>query len=186
MLIEWYRFGKPKLVGLCVGAVAGLATVTPAAGFIEPWGAMIIGFFAAFICYSCIEIRTKMGWDDALDVWGVHGCGGFFGTVMLGVLASPRVNGAQGGGTLFVTQLVAALFTAVYSMVLTYALLFGIGKVVRLKPTAEEMEQGLDMAIHGETAYPDISEFSPRNNSPRKAKEPVDEKKPEEMTNVAL
>jgi Amt family ammonium transporter len=118
-----------------------------------------------------------------LDVWGVHGCGGFFGTVMLGALASPSVNGAQGGGALFVTQLCAAVFTAVYSMILTYALLFIIGKVVRLKPTAAEMELGLDMAIHGETAYPDISEFSPR--SAKKGKEPVDEKEPEEK-NVAL
>merc|ERR1719171_2363836 len=87
MIIEWVRLGKPKLVGLCVGAVAGLATVTPAAGFIAPWGAFIIGICSAVVCYSCIEIRTKAGWDDALDVWGVHGCGGFFGTVALGVLA---------------------------------------------------------------------------------------------------
>ena len=82
LLIDWVRFGRPKLVGLCIGAIAGLATVTPAAGFIQPWGAGVLGVLAAILCYVCCEVRKSLGIDDALDVWGVHGMGGFIGTAL--------------------------------------------------------------------------------------------------------
>ena len=71
--IDWYRTGKPTLVGVCVGAIAGLATITPCAGFVRPWAAFVIGIFSACFCYACCELKKKKGWDDALDVWGVHG-----------------------------------------------------------------------------------------------------------------
>jgi hypothetical protein len=106
-----------------------------------------------------------MGWDDALDVWGVHGCGGFFGTVMLGALAEGTVNGAHRSGELFLTQLIAAIFTAVYSMIVTFVILRSMQLVVRVKPTEEEMAT-LDISIHGEVAYKiDMSEASPRAGS---------------------
>merc|ERR1740138_90473 len=131
LLIDWFRNGKPGLVGLCVGAIAGLATVTPAAGFIQPWAACILGFVATFFCYGCCELRKKLGMDDALDVWGVHGMGGFLGTVLLGVLADDEDCGKScvNPGTVnrsleqLGKQAVAAVFCAVYSFVVTYVLL---------------------------------------------------------------
>ena len=92
MVIEWKLEGKPSLVGVCVGAIAGLATITPAAGFVKPWAAVVIGTASAIFCYACVYGLTKMGYDDALDVWGVHGMGGFLGTCLLGVLARTRVS----------------------------------------------------------------------------------------------
>ena len=92
MFIEWKLEGKPSLVGVCVGAIAGLATITPAAGFVKPWAAVVIGTASAIFCYACVYGLTKMGYDDALDVWGVHGMGGFLGTCLLGVLARTRVS----------------------------------------------------------------------------------------------
>merc|ERR1719271_1115715 len=166
MAVDWYRFGQPKLVGMCVGAIAGLATVTPAAGFILPWGAFIIGVLSALVCYGCCELKKRMRWDDTLDVWGVHGCGGFLGTVMLGALADEKVNGAHRSGKLFAIQLGFACFTAAYSMIVTAAILFTISKLTRLKPSKDEVEIGLDMALHGETAYNTemLSEWSPRRD----------------------
>ena len=95
MAIEWVFEGKPSLVGVCVGAIAGLATITPAAGFVKPWAAVVIGAAGAIVCYVCVKLVTKLGLDDALDVWGVHGMGGFLGTVLLGALAEHDVNGVS-------------------------------------------------------------------------------------------
>ncbi|CAK9028149.1 unnamed protein product [Durusdinium trenchii] len=137
LIIDWIHRGRPGLVGLCVGSIAGLATVTPAAGFIQPWGAFILGCAAATLCYACCELRKKLGFDDALDVWGVHGMGGFIGTVLLGVLADPEecadvelappscVN--PGTATASMEQLgkqtCAALLAAVYSVLVTLVIL---------------------------------------------------------------
>jgi len=165
MAIDWIRFGQPKLVGMCVGAIAGLATVTPAAGFILPWGAFIIGLLAALVCYGCCELKKRLRWDDTLDVWGVHGCGGFLGTIMIGALADDSVNeGTHRSGKLFGIQLGSASFCVVYSMVVTAAILFTIGKLTRLKPSKDEVAIGLDLAIFGETAYNSemLAEWSPR------------------------
>jgi Amt family ammonium transporter len=167
MGVDWLRFGQPKLVGMCVGAIAGLATVTPAAGFILPWGAFIIGFLAALVCYGCCELKKRMAWDDTLDVWGVHGCGGFLGTVLLGALADKSVNGTHRSWELFAKQLGSACFCAVYSMLVTAAILVTIGKITRLKPSKDEVAIGLDMAIFGETAYNSemVAEWSPRGQN---------------------
>ena len=104
MFIEWKLEGKPSLVGVCVGAIAGLATITPAAGFVKPWAAVVIGTASAIFCYACVYGLTKMGYDDALDVWGVHGMGGFLGTCLLGVLAEHDVNGVSGDWNQFKKQ----------------------------------------------------------------------------------
>jgi len=164
LLIDWVRNGRPGLVGLCVGAIAGLATITPAAGFIQPWGAFILGVIATFFCYACCELRKRLGFDDALDVWGVHGMGGFMGTVLLGVLADPEECGGLEAAPSYcmnpgqVTasieqvgkQLAAALLAAVYSVLVTLVLLKAINVCMPLKPIGTG---GLDLTEHGEMAY---------------------------------
>ncbi|EKX48813.1 ammonium transporter [Guillardia theta CCMP2712] len=93
-IIEWVSTSKPSLVGACVGAIAGLATITPCAGFVRPWAALVIGVVAALFCYGCVKFcRDMMKWDDALDVWAVHGMGGFIGSILLGILADEGVGG---------------------------------------------------------------------------------------------
>jgi Amt family ammonium transporter len=183
LCIDWVRFGRPKLVGLCVGAIAGLATVTPAAGFIQPWGAFVLGICAAVLCYICCEKARWLGFDDALDVWGVHGMGGFIGTVLLGVLADPaECAPAEDSGLTAPTwcvnpgtitrsgeqlgkQLAAAILCASYSMVVTFAMLKGLDLVVPLKPPAEG---SLDLHEHGEQAYSPNKAYTQEIQSPEK------------------
>ena len=150
--IDWIKNGKPSSVGLCVGAVAGLATITPCAGFVRPWGAFVVGVVAAVFCYMCCELKTKMKWDDALDVWGVHGMGGALGSILVGVLADEGVGGVQRSGELFGKQVVAVLLAAFYSYVVTFLILFLLSKCMVIKPTSEEMLD-LDMAFHGEGKF---------------------------------
>jgi Amt family ammonium transporter len=157
LMIEWFRNGKPSLVGLCVGAVAGLATVTPCAGFVAPWGAFVIGLVAAPFCYGCCELKNKFKWDDALDVWGVHGMGGAVGSVLVGVLAEKEVGGVERSGELFGKQIVAVVLAAVYSYAVTILTLLLIGLGMRLKPTAIEIVD-MDYSQHGESAYLDAFE----------------------------
>ena len=151
--IEWIRNGKPSLVGTCVGAIAGLATITPCAGFVRPWAAFVVGILAALFCYACCELKNRAGWDDALDVWGVHGMGGVLGSILVGCLSDPKISGGpEWSGELFGKQIVATLIAAVYSYVVTVVILKLIGLVMRLKPTKEEMAD-IDKAFHGELAY---------------------------------
>jgi Amt family ammonium transporter len=159
MFIEWRRSGKPTVVGFMVGAIAGLATVTPAAGFVSPSSAMLIGVAAGLICYGAVQVRIRMKWDDALDVWGVHGIGGIIGTLLLGVLGSTVMNpgGADGllhgGVDFFVVQLVAVAGTGIYAFIVTYVLLAIINVITPVRVDLEAEESGLDQALHGETAY---------------------------------
>ena len=154
--IDWLRDGKPNLVGLCVGAIAGLATITPAAGFVTPWAAVVIGLLAALFCYTCCEFRKKMKWDDALDVWGVHGMGGVLGSLCIGVFGS--MQGAEASGELFGKQLAAVVLVSVYSFVLSFILLKVINKIpgLHLLPSDEELAVGLDQSFHGEKAYTSV------------------------------
>jgi hypothetical protein len=99
MAVDWYLTGKPQLVGACIGAVGGLATVTPAAGFVRPWAAALIGITCAPFCRGCVGLRGLLGWDDALDVWAVHGMGGIFGSILVGALADSEI-GAVGASAL--------------------------------------------------------------------------------------
>merc|ERR1719327_851972 len=122
IMIEWKLEGQPTLVGACVGAIAGLATVTPAAGFVKPWGALIIGCTSAPFCYGCIKLANRLGLDDALDVWGVHGMGGYLGTLAIGILAHKDVNGVEASLEQFLKQLAAASFTAVYSFIVGFGI----------------------------------------------------------------
>ncbi|HEY3367689.1 MAG TPA: ammonium transporter [Symbiobacteriaceae bacterium] len=157
LFISWIHDKRPSFVGALTGAVAGLATITPAAGYVEPWAAVVIGLLAAGVCYLAVQFRMKLGWDDALDVWGVHGVGGFVGSISVGIFAVTSVNGVGGllSGDLrqFSVQVLAAVLTAAYAFGVTYGSLkvINLFTPVRVTPTAEE--QGLDTVIHGEKAY---------------------------------
>jgi ammonium transporter, Amt family len=155
LLTEWLHLGKPSLVGACIGLVAGLATVTPTAGFIRPWAAFLIGNVAGPFCYGCVELRKVFKWDDALDVWGVHGMGGLLGSILLGALADVGIGGMERSGTFFGKQIAACVFCAVWTFVMSYLLLFLINKVTPVLPTKEQMREGLDVSLHGEYAYDD-------------------------------
>jgi Amt family ammonium transporter len=159
LLIEWITQKKPKFVGLLTGAVAGLVAITPAAGYVSITSSVIIGIVASCVCYLAISWKNKHDLDDALDVWGVHGVGGFFGCLLTGIFATKAWNpaGADGlllGGThFFLIEAFSAIITALYSFLFTYGALWLINKFVRVKVTPEEEEVGLDISLHGEEAY---------------------------------
>ena len=160
LLIEWAYGRQPKFVGLLTGAVAGLATITPAAGYVSLSTSFIYGILSGAICYFAVALKNRLRWDDALDVWGVHGVGGFLGIVALGVFASTawNPNGADGllvGGTgFFLKQLVAAIVCSTWAFVFTYGFLWLISKVTRTTVDPATEERGLDVELHGEEAYP--------------------------------
>ena len=159
LAIEWSQQRKPKFVGLLTGAVAGLATITPAAGYVSLPAAVIIGIAAGLVCYFAVHLKNKMGWDDALDVWGVHGIGGCLGVILLGVFASKAMNsgGADGlmyGGThFFIKQSIAVIIACIYAFVFTYAMLTIINKITKVKVEQSDEDKGLDESLHGEKAY---------------------------------
>ena len=160
LFLEWTLVKKPKFVGLLTGAVAGLATITPAAAFVSTSSAAIIGISAGVICYVAVSLKNRLHWDDALDVWGVHGVGGALGIIMLGLFGSAVVNPAganglfNGGGNFFVKELVAVVISSVYAFIFTYAMLWIINKITTVKTTEAE-ETTLDESLHGESAYED-------------------------------
>jgi len=157
LIIEWIREGKPKFVGLLTGAVAGLATITPAAGFVPIWAAILIGIAAGAVCYIAVHYKNRWGWDDALDVWGVHGMGGLLGTVLLGVFASEAINGQsgliEGNSSFFFKEVVAVAAGAAYAFIFTYVMLIVINFITKVKVSESDEHLGLDEALHGEKAY---------------------------------
>lgn len=159
LLIAWFIEKKPKFIGLLTGAVAGLATITPAAGFVTPTSAAIIGIVAGTVCYFAVSLKNKLKLDDALDVWGVHGVGGFIGIILLGVFADISVNAAGTNGlllgnvTFFLKEIAAVVGTSVYAFGISYGMLWLINKVTPVKVSNQDEENGLDEALHGETAY---------------------------------
>lgn len=157
MAIEWIIHKKPSALGLATGAVAGLAAVTPASGFIGPIGGLCIGMASGGVCFiASTTLKRKFGYDDSLDVFGVHGVGGVVGTLLVAVFAAESFGGNQGNlniGSQFGTQLCAAVATAVYTGLVSYILLKGIDKTLGLRVTAQDENQGLDLALHEETGY---------------------------------
>jgi Amt family ammonium transporter len=139
------------------GAVAGLACVTPAAGYVPPLAALAIGFFAAVACYFAIQFRIRQGWDDALDVWGVHGVGGGLGTILTGVFAVAAINGIRGAvdGSWHQlgVQAVGVAIAAIYAFVVTFGLLKLVNVFTPVRVSPEVEAKGLDHALHGEIAY---------------------------------
>ncbi len=159
VLVEWFHRGKPTTLGAASGAIAGLATVTPAAGFVGPNAAVVIGFIAGFCCYMGVLAKERLGYDDSLDVVGIHGLGGVIGTLCLGIFASKTVNpgGANGllaGNPAFLgTQLFAVLVVAAYAFVVSFVLLKVIDAAIGLRVATEAEIEGLDRSEHSETAY---------------------------------
>jgi Amt family ammonium transporter len=158
LFVEWWNAKKPHFVGLLTGAVAGLATITPAAGYVPIWASVVIGIAAGLVCYYAVQLKNRLRWDDALDVWGVHGVGGLLGIVLLGVFAGTAINpnGAQGlvhgAGAFFGKQLAAGIGCSLYAFAFTYAMLKVIDLITIVR-VGEEAEQGLDEHMHGENAY---------------------------------
>ena len=159
LAIGWISDKKPKFLGLLTGAVAGLVAITPAAGFVSITGAVIIGFLAGSVCYLAVVLKNKLQLDDALDVWGVHGVGGVLGCICTGLLATTVWNpaGADGlffGGTrFFLMETLSVIITAAYAFGFSYAALWLINKVVKVKVDEKEELEGLDESLHGENAY---------------------------------
>jgi Amt family ammonium transporter len=159
MLLAWVFERKPKFLGLLTGAVAGLATITPCAGYVTPTSAAVIGIVAGLVCYFAVNLKNRLKWDDALDVWGVHGVGGALGIVMLGLMASTAVNSAgadglfHGNAVFFWKQVATVAGSSIYAFGFTYVMLWIINKITKVKTSEGEEERGLDDVLHGESAY---------------------------------
>lgn len=159
LMVDWMVSKKPKLLGLLTGAVAGLATITPAAGYVSPTTAVIIGIVSGIVCYYAVALKNKLMLDDALDVWGVHGVGGMLGIILLGVFASLAFNPAgtdgllAGNSSFFFKQLFAVVISSVWAFLFTYFMLWLIDKITPVRVERSEEEMGLDESLHGETAY---------------------------------
>ncbi len=157
--MEKIRQGKATTLGAASGAIAGLATVTPAAGFISANSAIIIGLVAGVICYMAVSLKDKFGYDDSLDVVGIHGLGGFAGTLMLGIFASKAINPGGANGLLygnpgfFATQLFGVVVVLTYAFVVSFVLLKIVDALFGLRVPAEDEVQGIDLSQHSETAY---------------------------------
>jgi Amt family ammonium transporter len=158
MTIEWMFHGKPTLVGVATGAIAGLATITPASGFVGPIGALVIGVLAGAICYKmCGIIKNQWKIDDALDVMAVHGVGGVLGILLTAPLGAVAFGGLglseQTIGNQFITQLIGVIAVALWCLVITWIITLVIKKTIGLRVTDDEETEGLDTSIHGEKGY---------------------------------
>ncbi len=154
MVAEWIHSGKPTALGFATGILAGLVGITPAAGFVTPMAALLIGLIAGIVCYWAVMLKGKLGYDDSLDVFGVHGAGGITGAVLTGVFASVGATGLLlGNSTQLLLQIEGVLITIVYASVCTILIGFVLDKTIGLKVTESEENIGLDKTCHGETAY---------------------------------
>ena len=162
ILLEYLKNGKPSLVGASTGLVAGLVAITPGAGFVSTWSAVIIGLLVSPVCFYAIAIvKHKLGYDDALDAFGCHGVGGIFGGIVTGLFTTPElaldpdnIGLIYGNPRLFLVTIVAIVFTIVWSAGMTFVLIKGISFFMPLRVSDREEAIGLDNTEHGETAYP--------------------------------
>jgi Amt family ammonium transporter len=149
MFAEWISKGKPSVLGIASGAVAGLVAITPASGFVGPTAAVIIGIVAGVVCYiAATSLKHALGYDDSLDAFGVHGIGGIVGALLTGVFASKEISGSDGS---VLTQLWGVGTTVVYGFIVSYVILILIDKTIGLRVTEEQERQGLDISLHGES-----------------------------------
>jgi Amt family ammonium transporter len=160
MTMSWVHKGSPSVLGAAAGAVAGLVAITPASGFVTPMGAILIGLGAGVFCYlAVLWIKGRIGVDDALDVFGVHGVGGMWGALATGLFATTAVNSAGANGLFygnpgqFVSQLIAVVVSVVWSVAWTVVILKVLDATVGLRVRPEEELEGLDASLHGEAAY---------------------------------
>jgi Amt family ammonium transporter len=154
---EWIKQGKPTALGVASGLVAGLVCITPAAGFVGPISAVVMGLVAGLICYGAVMLKGRLGYDDALDAFGIHGVGGALGAVLTGVFAAEvwgGTNGLIGGNSeLFVENVIGVLAAGAYSVVVTFVLLKAIDATIGLRVSKDEESEGLDTNLHGEEGY---------------------------------
>ncbi|MCH1506165.1 ammonium transporter [bacterium] len=160
MVMEWFTVKKPSMLGIATGSIAGLAAITPASGAVGPIGALCIGGTSGFLCWlASTKIKQKFGYDDSLDVFGVHGVGGAVGTILVAVFAAASFGGNADAdysiGSQLTTQLLAALYTAVYTAIVSFIILKLIDATIGLRVNEREESEGLDIADHGETGYND-------------------------------
>jgi Amt family ammonium transporter len=155
--LEWKRFGRPSMVGLVTGVVAGLATVTPASGYVGPIGGLILGTCGSLVCFFAVElVKHRLRVDDSLDVFAVHGVGGILGTLLVSVLAAPALGGvgyAEGMGAQVVIQAVGVAAVCAWSALASFAILWVTRRLTPLRATDAEIEEGLDFTYHGERGY---------------------------------
>jgi Amt family ammonium transporter len=156
MTVEWIRKRKPSAIGIATGSIAGLAAITPAAGYVPPWAALIIGASAGLVCYAAVQLKTRLRYDDVLDVVGVHMVGGFIGVVLTGVFASLAINaaGADGGWAQTGKQAILAIVGLVYPFLATLLVLWITDKFVGLKLSEEQQLDGLDASQLAPTPPP--------------------------------
>ncbi len=163
LLVEWRHRHRPTALGVASGLVAGLVAITPAAGYVAPWAAIVIGFTASVICYGAVLLKGRIGYDDSLDAFGVHGVGGLAGALLTGVFAEKALNASGADGALFgnprqlALQAVACATTGLYAAVVTFGILKAVDALVGLRVTESEEREGLDSSQHGEEAYGDAS-----------------------------
>jgi len=188
MLGEWFRQGKPTVLGAISGAVAGLVGITPAAGFVTPMSALIIGFVAGLACFFMVtEVKKRLGYDDSLDAFGVHGAGGTVGAILTGVFATRAVNAIfkdTGGNALpvglidgnsaqVVNQLIAIAITIGLSLLATFAILKFVDLIIGVRVSGEDELRGLDLSQHSEEAYSMEIDLHPIVHPAHEIPEPV-------------
>ncbi len=164
VLIEWLHHGKPTVLGAATGAVVGLVAITPAAGFVSPISAIIIGLLVSPICYFGISVvKAKLGYDDSLDAFGCHGIGGLWGAIATGLFASKSINPLGADGLFYgnpkqlLIQIISIVATVALSAVASFIILKVISLFTKLRVDEKDEEEGLDISVHGEEAYPDFS-----------------------------
>ena len=153
MFLDWREAKRPSFSGVLVGAVAGLATITPAAGYVPPWAAIIIGAAGAVVCYYAKCVQERLHFDDALEVWRAHGMGGVTGALLIGIFASRSINTVEAGLEQFFIQFLGILVVAIWSFGASWFILKFISRFGPIRVSREQELTGLDEALHGESAY---------------------------------
>ena len=157
LFLSWIVDKRPSMVGALTGILAGLVAVTPAAGYVPTWAALVIGIVASIVCFYSIKFRIRMGWDDALDVWGCHGMGGVVGSILTGVFASKAIGGyaglIEGNSAQFMANLYATFASAGFAFIATLVLLKILKAVMNVNVQLKDEQESLDRALHGEEAY---------------------------------
>jgi Amt family ammonium transporter len=158
MLVEWALRGKPTVIGICTGAVAGLVAITPASGFVGPIGALCIGAAAGAICYwGCTGLKHMLGYDDALDAFGVHALGGIAGALLTGVFAVEAYGGTsgliEGNAMQVLNQLAGVVIVFAYDAIVSLIILGALDAIIGLRISEDVEREGLDLAVHGEAVH---------------------------------
>ena len=154
MVAEWINQGKPTMLGVASGIISGLATITPGAGFLGPLSALVVGLTAGVVCYAAVIWKTRLGYDDSLDVVGIHGVGGFLGILAVGLLASIGAQGLFFGNPgQFVIQAVIGIASIAFAVIGTYIILKVVDVTIGLRVSSDDENVGLDLSQHNESAY---------------------------------